>query len=297
MKRALLALVVVASFGLSAATCKPPDRQPSFPIHAAFYYPWFPEAWHQQGFDPFTNYRPTLGYYDGSDPTIIDAHIAAMRYAGQDAGIASWWGNATPTDNRIQLLLDATKSTPFRWALYFEQESIADPSVTAISTALGYIDTNYAHATAYLRVGGKPVIFVYSDSGDGCGMATRWADANAGRFYVVLKVFPGYLGCAAQPQAWHQYAPAVRADAQPNESFSISPGFYKRGEIAPRLPRDPAGWRATVQQMAESGAPWQLVTTFNEWGEGTSVESAQEWATSSGDGSYLDALHQVLGGT
>jgi hypothetical protein len=43
--------------------------------------------------------------------------------------------------------------------------------------------------------------------------------------------------------------------------------------------------------MIASGAPWQLIATFNEWGEGTAVESAQEWATSSGYGAYLDALH------
>ena len=34
------------------------DSQPSFPIRAAFYYPWFPQAWNQQGFNPFTNYTP-----------------------------------------------------------------------------------------------------------------------------------------------------------------------------------------------------------------------------------------------
>jgi hypothetical protein len=44
--------------------------------------------------------------------------------------------------------------------------------------------------------------------------------------------------------------------------------------------------------MVASGAPWQLVTTFNEWGEGTSVESAVEWDTASGYGAYLDALHR-----
>ena len=43
--------------------------------------------------------------------------------------------------------------------------------------------------------------------------------------------------------------------------------------------------------MVASNEPWQLVTTFNEWGEGTIVESAQEWATASGYGQYLDALH------
>lgn len=37
----------------------------------------------------------------------------------------------------------------------------------------------------------------------------------------------------------------------------------------------------------------QLVTTFNEFGEGTAVESSREWATRSGYGAYLDVLHGV----
>jgi Fibronectin type III domain len=43
--------------------------------------------------------------------------------------------------------------------------------------------------------------------------------------------------------------------------------------------------------MVASNAPWQLVTTFNEWGEGTAIESANEWNSASGYGAYLDALH------
>jgi hypothetical protein len=46
--------------------------------------------------------------------------------------------------------------------------------------------------------------------------------------------------------------------------------------------------------MARSGKRWQLVTTWNEWGEGTAVESAREWATRSGQGRYADILHRQL---
>ena len=45
--------------------------------------------------------------------------------------------------------------------------------------------------------------------------------------------------------------------------------------------------------MVGSGAQFQLVTTFNEWGEGTAVESAGEWASDSGFGVYLDILHDI----
>jgi hypothetical protein len=46
--------------------------------------------------------------------------------------------------------------------------------------------------------------------------------------------------------------------------------------------------------MVASRARFQLVTTFNEWGEGTAVESARQWQTASGYGAYLDALHNLL---
>jgi hypothetical protein len=46
--------------------------------------------------------------------------------------------------------------------------------------------------------------------------------------------------------------------------------------------------------MVASADPWQLVISFNEWPEGTSIESAREWETESGYGAYLDALHDEL---
>jgi hypothetical protein len=74
----------------------------------------------------------------------------------------------------------------------------------------------------------------------------------------------------------------------------IAPGFDEWGEGAARLTRDPERWRTDVAAMVASNARWQLVLTFNEWPEGTSVESAHEWASPSCYGSYLDVLHDVL---
>jgi hypothetical protein len=133
-------------------------------------------------------------------------------------------------------------------------------------------------------------VFVYSDANDAAGMADRWRQANDGSAYVVLKVFSGYRAVAAQPSAWHQYAPARAEDSQPGQSFAVSPGFWLAGE-QPRLERDLIRFSQSVRAMVASAAPWQLVTTFNEWGEGTSVEPADEWRTASGYGAYLDVLH------
>jgi hypothetical protein len=123
-------------------------------------------------------------------------------------------------------------------------------------------------------------------------MASRWSQANAGiNAYIVLKVFAGFNTCAAQPAGWHQYAPAQAAESQRGYSYSIGPGFNKANSASATLGRDLARWAQNVREMVASGAPFQLITTFNEWGEGTSVESATEWASASGYGAYLDLLH------
>ena len=272
------------------------DWQPSFPIRAAFYYPWFPEAWTQLGIMPYTNYTPSLGYYSASDQTILKKHIDMMNYGNIQAGIASWWGQGSRSDTRIAGLLSAATGTNFRWSLYYENESLGDPSIPQIQNDLTYMRDHYGNDPSYLRVNGKFVVFVYADANDSCGMADRWKAGNTVNAYVVLKVFSGYRNCTSQPDSWHQYSPAVATDQQGSESYSISPGFWLKGQPV-RLSRDLTIWNQGVKSMVSSNAKWQLVTTFNEWGEGTIVEPASEWVSGSGYGQYLDALHNNGAGT
>src|SRR6266542_958112 len=98
----------------------------ALPIRATFYYPWFPEGWKQQGMNPFTRFHPTLGSYDLNSAQVLAAHIKALRYAGQQAGIASWWGAGAVTDRHLGQLLRATAGQQFRWSVYHEGEGQAD---------------------------------------------------------------------------------------------------------------------------------------------------------------------------
>jgi hypothetical protein len=288
--RILLAVgVLVAAF--AAAAFAPAARAT---VRAAFYYPWFPETWGSG--TPFTNYHPSLGYYDSSAASVIQQHVRAMQYGGIEAGIASRWGPGTKTDNRISTILSTTSAmgSGFRWTLYYEDEGHADPSASQIATDLSYIATRYASDPSYLRLGGKPVLFVYG--GDSCAGVDRWRQGNgAAGFHIVLKVFSGYRSCPVQPDGWHQYSPAAAVDSQAGYSISISPGFNKFGEPE-LLPRDLGRWTSDVARLRSASVPWQLVTTFNEWGEGTAVESAREWQTASGYGAYLDVLGGATSG-
>src|SRR5262245_35440372 len=268
-------------------------RDATSPIRAMFYYPWFTETWHAND-----HYRPALGQYSSDNPTTVAAHVAAMRYAGMDAVIASWWGQGQHREQtRFPQLYAAASAQGLSVAPYYEPEGRGDPSVVQIQADLTYLRSYMdAYPTATLRVDSKPVIFVYNASPTGCAEITRWKTATNGftDWYVNMKVFPGFRSCPDQPSSWHQYGPAVAEAVHLPWSFNISPGFWHYNEAAPRLARDPARWAANVGHMVASDAQWQLVSSFNEWGESSSVEPSPDWQPLTGWGSALDELHRQL---
>jgi hypothetical protein len=265
----------------------------------AFYYPWYPETWTVSGIH--VAYHPLLGYYNSSRRSVVDRQVRWLNYARVDVAIASWFGPGSHSEStRIPLLLDRTVS-PLKWALYYECEGNPtqgsscrsggrNPFVTAIRNDLAYA-TKYTRSPAYMRVNGRPLIFVYGNDDAACDVSARWKQAAPG-WYVVLKLSTGFRLCPYQPDGWHQYGPSTETQRHRRYSYVISPGFKRADGTGRVLPRSVLRWRVQVKRMAASREPWQLVTTFNEWGEGTAVEPAREWRSKSGFGKYLDALHR-----
>jgi hypothetical protein len=273
-----------------------PEPEPLPPIRAAFYYSWFvgPTGWGEIG----TQYSPTLGRYDLADVSVIDSHIRALEYGKFDAAIATWWGQETRTDIRFHVILQRSVGRPLKWAIYHENYRPEGHSIEQIRADLLYIRDHYASHPNYLKIDGKFVVFAYNVDVPDCSAGTRWTAANGIGAHIVLKAMPEYAGCRDQPDSWHQYGPASPVVTTYDQtgrvgSYNIAPGFWRGDEAAPRLVRDLSRWRQNVREMVASGARWQLVTSLNEWGEGTSVESADEWASASGFGAYLDALHEA----
>lgn len=176
----------------------------SLPVRAAFYYGWYPENW-LAGMP----YTPSLGLYDSGDSAVIKQHIKSMQYAGVQAGIYSWWGRDNTGNNstqRFPLVLDAAGGTGFKWAVYYEDEGYENPIPATIEADLAYIRDNYASSKNYLRVQGRPVVFVYSGVGDGCEMADRWRAANTIDAHVVLSTT--WIDNSPQLASFAPYDPA-----------------------------------------------------------------------------------------
>jgi hypothetical protein len=250
------------------------------PIRAAFYYGWFPETEHWN-----SQYTPTAGKYDSGDPAVVSTQVRQAKAAGLDAFISSWWGQTTSTDKRLPLLLDTAAAQGFKVMPYYEKEGFGDPSASQLGSDLSYLAAKAATSPSWQRVDGKPVLFVYNADDTSCDVTQRWAAANQGRFYLNMKVMHGYRTCAVQPDAWHQYGPASTIQHVLPWSSNVSPGFWRFDETAPRLARNLTTFKSALAEQVKSGAQWQLMTSWNEWGEGTGVESTTQFSQA-----YTDAM-------
>jgi hypothetical protein len=245
------------------------------------------------GLDPFTHYQPSMGFYDAGSPQVIAKQIRAMQWGHIGAATYSWWGRASQTDQRLAEHLAAGARAGFRWAVYYEAEGYGDPSVDEIRADLTYLRDTYSQSPGYLKIDNRFVVFVYGDADDGvdCEVAQRWSQANTVGAYVVLKSFGGYSRCTAYADAWHAYSSDRYELGLGRYDYSISPGFYFAKDSAPSRARNLTTWTRSVRRMTASPAQFHYVISFNEWGEGTSIESASQWASRSGFGRYLDVLH------
>ncbi len=282
-----------------------------FPVRGVFYYAWYPNNWTPHGFH--VTYNPVGGYYSSNDRTTVNRQISALEYANVDLAIASWWGlandNRKSSDSAIKMCLEETDKistkgeTDLKWAVYYELESIDNEPASVIRENLNYLKSRYVEPhSCYAHVDGKPVIFVYSKGSvdNGEEFTDRWAEAVGNDWYYVLKIYTGYRNVIKQPGSWHQYGPATRIHKVSDSSgklvsYNISPGFkHADPNVTTFLERaDRELWTDIVKEMVDSKVNWQLITSFNEWGEGTAIESAEQWQTETGYGMYLDVLHNI----
>lgn len=192
------------------------------------------------------------------------------------------------------MLMDETlaMNSLLKWSVYHEDELDHNQSVAELEDDLEYLMDWYSWHPAWAHVDGLPVIFVYNEGN--CNVARRWSEASKGKWYVVLKLFPGFQDCSYQPNSWHQYGVGKEDGTIHNvgHSFILSPGFWLADTDTPLVPRIgvPAFCQNT-KRMVESNEPWQLIVSFNEAGEDTLVEPSPDWESTSGFGGYLDCLH------
>jgi hypothetical protein len=298
-----------------------PDAKAGDPLVLALYYPWYDYNTWDKGQtsdlprEPYASAEPStiarqVAWAHGAG---IDVLVSAW-FGLKD-------GN--PTETNFKQLLSSAQANGMRAALLLETDSneFYPNRATMVQALRQFLDVHASHP-AYLRVDGKPVILVWHPIGIYGGNGQRIEQKNAatvdawasligevdpqhralwiaeGDFFELLRVFDGVFpySVAWSPDPANQlasYGQAVRqrstalaarkiwaATAMPGYDDTRivgRPGTLKVGR------QDGAYYEKTFQGAIASRPDWVVITSFNEWLEGTQIEPSATY----GD-RYLD---------
>lgn len=308
------ALVLVSLAGATEAPGRHHFAQVPHEV-LAFYYPWYgSNGRHWGGSDTVghkilnATHYPVAGAYDSHDPALIDSQIDQAKGHGLTGFISSWWGQGTFEDQAVPILLDSAEKRGFHVSVYWETApGKGAQQIDQAVSDLAYILNRYGARRAFLKVGGKPVIFVYGRVMEQMP-AESWpavidsARAKAGEFLLIVD---GYSDDHARLfDGIHEYNPAgalehmkladisawvYRHDsdavtlARKRQSIAcvtVIPGYDDTKIRHPGFKVDRQNgqlYRLLWQAALDSKPDWVLITSWNEWHEGTELEPSLEY--------------------
>jgi len=253
-----------------------------------------------------STHYPTLGAYDSHDAKLIEQHCKWAVGAGIDTFIVSWWGHGSYSDRAMKVILDGCHRHKLKVCIYYETVPRPQTAESAAKDILKVLE-KYARHKAYLKVAGQPVVFVYGRTLREIGL-DEWARAaklldERYRGGVALIGDRFKADAAAVFDGLHTYniAGALRDKglAEVREWVSRTyPSWVKLAERAGKIStvtvipgyddtkiRKPGlvvrrfgGELYRVQWQAAIAAKprWILITSFNEWHEGSEIEPSFE---------------------
>jgi hypothetical protein len=274
------------------------------PLVLAFFYPWFQHFnWSSDRLQdqPLFEYSTEL-------PDEVAHSLRDARAAGLDGVIVSWRGDTNWNDRRLQFVLDQAQRLGLRVSILVEtlmaRGDLPDGSRGVLVTDLHHwlekaFDAFTQHP-AYLKVRGRPVIFVYAAD---AFTPEEWRTVavsleRSGRTFLLMAdaLDPGYLdmfggaftyatASISQPDLERFY----RDQTLRTQSYNLAHGGERRVYAAAVSPgyddsllgrdatlvvdrangaRYDAQWRAALAAQPD----WTLVTSWNEFWENTHIE-------------------------
>jgi hypothetical protein len=217
----------------------------------------------------------------------VRSHLAALAWARADAAIVRWDGRGTTSDRTLAAVLAGIAST----RAHVRAAALIDGARGSARAQLRALARLRVASRGYLRIRSRPAVFVAlaDRSLRSCAQARRWRAAARG-LWLAQAAFAGYTSCRSAADAWFRDAPVART-ARASGSFLIRPGYWQSRARAPKVARSIAAWRRSIRRMVASREPLQVIDSLNDWAHGSAIEASPAWASASGFGLYLDALH------
>ena len=300
--RFLLLVALVACYFVkhtpvySINLASPHAQSSSDPLVLAFYYTWFDEnTW---SYDRLSDLPAQT--YVSRDRGVMGRHIDQAKAAGIDALIVAWYGPGgdNQTEPNLAAMLEEAAARNFKIGILFETDSPFLGSADAISGALGHALSVHANHPAFFRVDGRPVIFFWRPTIYG---VETWrnirnqVDAGYSSTWIAEGVNPAYMavfdGHHLYSNTWNppsdlgainqKFARWVNGARQDFGSYkywvaTVMPG-YNDVRIRPgsgfAQDREGGAYYERSWQAAIGSQPnWIVITSFNEWPEGTYIE-------------------------
>ena len=292
----LLALVALVALVAVPAPARAVSDRPIM----AFYYPWWELSdWSYERMPDLPTPR-----YSGGDDAAIRRHIRQADDAGIDALICTWFG---PDEDRINarcrrlIELAREDGRDLQVALMPDQSAWSSlRSVNGLARALDVMKRDFFGQPNYLRFQGKPVVFWFNPPSLG-GVAT-WqqlrerADPAREQYWFggtdnfsFLDVYDAlyYFDItweSAPGVAMRSYGRRLaeyNTRTGQNRPFvaTVMPGYddlrYRGGHARDR--EDGKYYRGTWQTAIENNAQAVVLTSFNEFFEGSHIEPSERY--------------------
>jgi hypothetical protein len=299
----------------AARSGSPVSFSQTSPVVLAHYFAWYDgDGWDDCNISAAD--KP-LQPYNSDDPAAIARHIALAQQIGLNGFTLHWFAPGDRTDQNFGALLHLAEGSNFTASVVFSHHIYhgGPASEQKIVEALRYILDQHGRHPNFLRLEQQPVIFftdVYRTPGSQSPQQF-WADVRAqvdpqrqsrwiaeGLDASYLELFDGLyvfkISHAAYPHDYWKsprWGQRVRDMAgltgQPKLWIAtISPGWDDRRSVCKadvRIPNTPhnldradgATYEATFQAALDSKPDWLIVSSFNEWVEGSYIEPSEQY--------------------
>jgi LysM repeat protein len=303
-------------------TAAPPGaaRSGERPV-VAFYYAWYGLDQWQAGKVPDI---PVVKYTSKDRSTMV-RHVQQARSAGIDAFAVAWYGptvHNNQTETNFQTMLGVAAEQGFHCTVDFETRSPFYSSQADIVNALRYLINNHAAHPAFFRFEGKPLIFFWAVkdvfTGQGQSAVDAWAsirqqvDPQHNTLWIAdgadtefLRVFDGHhlYNITWNPPAnvrntlstWGDRVRGYGTEHGTRKLWvaTVMPGYNDlfAQDRSGRFAHDRRGgayYRETWEAAMDSAPDLIVITSFNEWLEGTQIEPSISYGNL-----YLDLTSEL----
>ncbi|MDK2953374.1 MAG: hypothetical protein PWQ27_757 [Kosmotoga sp.] len=282
----------------------------------AFYYAWYgtPEGpmgngrwlhWYGAGMYYQGTNHPEIGLYDSWDEEILRAHMSEAVESGIDGFVVSWWGPGSYETDTIKKMLNIAKELNkkgkrFYISLYYEgyeRWATRQETVDELCFAL----EEFAKDEYFLKVNGKPVIFIYSRAinslskedweyvvsqvREKCGPALFIADTLGAKFAKLFGGLHTYNVCGTFRKLPQMKLGLRFMNFQARKNgiihvMNIMPGYDDTHVRVPGFSVDRENgklYEELWKLVLNLDPDMVVITSWNEWHEGSEIEPSLEY--------------------